>query len=46
MDRIVSAVYYEGKVLVFTSQGKIYELVKDGLTGGYICQLIQTLELR
>ncbi len=46
MNRIVSTVYYEGTVYIFTEQGGVYCMVKDVITAQITFQRVAKLELR
>lgn len=45
MDRVVSAVNYEGEVYVFTEQGGVFRMYKD-FSGMISFQRVHKLELR
>lgn len=45
MDKIVSAVYYEGEVYIFTEQGGVFRMYKDS-SGNPLFQRVARLELR
>lgn len=45
MDEIVSAVYYEGVVLIFTKNGLIYELARDRNTAEITVRIATQINL-
>ena len=46
MDRIVSAVNFEGEVYIFTENGGVFKMYRDRITEQVVFQRIAKLELR
>lgn len=40
MDEIVSTVSHEGRIYIFTRDGRIYEMARDSLTGQLLFRLL------
>lgn len=46
MDEIVSSVYFEGEVFIFTKRGEVFKMVKNAYTGSVEFQHVATLPVR